>query len=73
MAIYRLLQNSAFEPEDIARLASAYELALNILKLESQNDPFTETVARKIIDVAQTGEKSPERICAQAVERIRNR
>ena len=73
MAIYRLLQSSAFEPDDIERMASAYELARRALKLKDRNDPITETVARKIIDVAQTGEKDPERICAQAIERIRHR
>jgi hypothetical protein len=73
VAIYRLLQNSAFEPEDIERLASAYEMARRALKLKDRNDPITDTVARKIIDVAQTGEKDPERICAQAIERIRYR
>jgi len=73
VAIYRLLQSSAFEPDDIERMASAYELARRALKLKDRNDPITETVARKIIDVAQTGEKDPERICAQAIERIRHR
>jgi hypothetical protein len=70
MAIYRLLQNSAFDPDDIKRMTEAYERALVVLGLADRNDPFTETVAQKIIFVAQTGEKDPERICALAIEQL---
>ena len=55
MAIYRLLQNSAFAPEDIAPLVAAYEHCLRILKLSDRSDPVTELVAKKIIELAQTG------------------
>jgi hypothetical protein len=70
VAIYRLLQNSAFEPEDISRLTTAYERALKQLRLEDRTDPLTETVAKHIIEAAQNGEKDPERICALALERL---
>ena len=55
MAIYRLLQNSAFAPEDIAPLVAAYEDCLRTLKLSDRSDPITEIVAKKIIELAQTG------------------
>jgi hypothetical protein len=55
MAIYRLLQNSAFAPEDIAPLVAAYEDCLRTLKLSDRSDPITEIVAKKIIEIAQTG------------------
>jgi len=55
MAIYRLLQNSAFAPEDIAPLADAYEECLRTLKLSDRSDPLTEFLAKKIIEIAQTG------------------
>jgi hypothetical protein len=54
MAIYRLLQNSAFAPEDIDPLAAAYEDCLRALKLD-RSDPMTEILAKKIIEIAQTG------------------
>ena len=72
MAIYRLLQKSAFGPEDTKRMGEAYELALSQLGLSDRRDPFTEIVAKLIIEVAQTGEKDPSRICALAVSRLRN-
>jgi hypothetical protein len=72
VAIYRLLQKSAFGPEDTKRMGEAYELALSQLGLSDRRDPFTEIVAKLIIEVAQTGEKDPSRICALAVSRLRN-
>lgn len=59
MAIYRLLQQSAFSPEDIDRLVTAYEDSLRALKLTDRSDPLTETLAKKLIEVAQTGERDP--------------
>jgi hypothetical protein len=70
--IYRLLQNSAFLPEDVQRLGEAYEQALKELRLVDRNDPLAETVAQHIIEVAQTGERDPGRICALALERMQD-
>lgn len=64
------MQNSAFAPEDVKRLGTAYERALAQLGLVDRNDPFTETVAKMIIEVAQTGEKDPDLICALALGRL---
>jgi hypothetical protein len=70
VAIYRLMQRQAFLPEDVQRLGDAYEHALKELGLVDRNDPLTETIAQLIIEVAQTGEKDPARICALAIEGI---
>jgi PAS domain-containing protein len=67
VAIYRLLQNSAFEPEDIEELTAAYEKSLVLLKLNSRTDPLTEIIAQKIIEVAQTGRKGADLICTTAL------
>ena len=68
MAIYRLLQNSAFVPEDIGRLVAAYENCLRILNLSDRSDPITELIAKKVIEVAQTGMRDPARIGQLALE-----
>ena len=68
MAIYRLLQNSAFVPEDIGRLVAAYENCLRILNLSDRSDPITELIAKKIIELAQTGLRDPVRIGQLALE-----
>jgi hypothetical protein len=70
MAIYRLLQNSAFGPDEINFMTTAYEDALRALGLTDRADPMTEILARKIIEIAQTGERDPARICAKAVATI---
>jgi hypothetical protein len=69
MAIYRLLQNSAFGPDDIKRMVAAYERALVLTRL-NRDDPATETVAQYVIEIAQTGEKDSEMICALALKRF---
>jgi hypothetical protein len=70
MAIYQIIRQSAFEPEDIARLSSAYEDVLRQLHLTDRTDPVTETVARAVIDVAQRGLKDPKLICAAVIEQL---
>lgn len=72
MTIYRLLQNSAFEPDDIDRMGSAYEQALLQLGLKDRTDPLTTTVARQIIEIAQTGQRDPALLCALALRRLNN-
>ena len=71
MAIYRLLQNSAFEPDDIKRMSDAYERALILLGLDNRrHDLLTETVAQYIIEIAQTGETNVDLICARTLKRL---
>jgi hypothetical protein len=70
MAIYRIFRERPFHPEAIARLSAAYECALKALGLVDRQDPLTELVARKIIDVAETGEADPDRICDRALEQL---
>ena len=60
MPILRILQNSPLHPEDIRRLVAAYEKTLQALGLKDRSDPITEIVARKIIEIGQTGLRDPE-------------
>jgi hypothetical protein len=70
MAIYRLLQHSAFMPEDIATIGAAYEDCLRILKLTNRSDPLTEIIARAIFKIAQTGVRDPVQLRNLALEQI---
>jgi hypothetical protein len=70
MAIYRLLQHTAFTPEDIALLVKAYQDSLRALNLAEQPDSKTEAVARAVIEIAQTGLRDPARICERVVARF---
>jgi len=70
MAIYRLLQHSAFTPEDIHLIAAAYEDCLRILKLTNRSDPLTEIIAKAIFEIAQTGVRDPVQLRELALEQI---
>ena len=68
MAIKRLLQGSAFGPDQIDRIAAAYEEVLRALRLANRIDPLTEFVAKKVFEIAQAGELDPARIKALALK-----
>jgi hypothetical protein len=68
MAIHRLLENLPMGPEEIKRLVTAYEQTLKAIHLVNRNDPITEIVAKKIIEIAQTGVKDPAQISQQAIK-----
>ena len=70
MPIYRLLQNMPMGPEEISRLTTAYEQALRTIGIVDRADPLAELLARKIIEVAQTGVREPADISAQAIKEI---
>ncbi|MCA6117663.1 hypothetical protein J6524_22720 [Bradyrhizobium sp. WSM 1738] len=70
MPIYRLLQNMPMGPEEISRLTSAYEQALRTVGIADRDDPLAELLAKKIIEVAQTGIREPSDISAQAIKEI---
>ena len=71
MAIRRLLQQEAgVSPADVAPITAAYDAALQLLRLTDRNDPVTEIVAKKIIEVARSGERDPPKICARALKEL---
>jgi len=72
VAIYRLLEQSAFNPEQVTAMSSAYEKALADLKLV-RTDPKTERLAKAIIEIAQTNVRDPATISALAIEKLRPR
>ncbi|ANW00288.1 hypothetical protein LMTR13_09005 [Bradyrhizobium icense] len=55
---------------DVARLNRAYEEALRALYLVDRNDPITEMVAKKIIEIGQTGIDDPKRLCAESLKQL---
>ena len=60
MAIYRQLQReTVFGPEAIEAMTMAYEGCCRSLKLHDRTDPMTEIIAKKILEIAQTGVRDP--------------
>jgi len=70
MAIYRLLNEAAFDQEEIERMSAAYEGALRVLQLRDRNDPLTEMIASKIIEIARKGERDATVICDRAIQEL---
>jgi hypothetical protein len=68
VAIHRLLQNSAFGPEEIDRMVKAYEASVRVLRGADRSDASAEAVAKKIIEVAQTGERDPVKLSRRALK-----
>lgn len=70
MAIYRMLRDASFGADEVIRLSAAYEYALQTLRLKKRTDPVTEIVAKRIIEVAGTGEKDPVSIAKKAIRTL---
>ena len=70
MAIYKLIQNYAFEPADIERLAMAYEQTLRALRLKDRSDTITQLVAEKIVAIGRLGIEDPAEISKLALKEL---
>jgi hypothetical protein len=70
VAIYRLLREAAFGPEEITRVVTAYETALKRLGLTDRQDPVTELIANQIIQEARNGATEPKQIAAAAIKAL---
>ena len=62
-----LVQQSSFGPEEVKVLVGAFEEALRELRLMDRKDPATLLVAKRIIELAQKGERDPIRLREGAV------
>jgi hypothetical protein len=69
MPINRLLAGSKLQPDEVARLNAAYTYALHSLNLVDRNDPITEMLARKIIEIGAI-ESDPKKISDIAVSKL---
>ncbi len=70
MPINRLLDRSRFSPEETEILNRALGYTLRNIGLVDRNDPVTEIVARKIIQIGDTGVRDPVEISKIAVRQL---
>ena len=70
MAIYRLIANSSFGPDEIKAMTAAYEAALVDLRLADRDDPITEIIATAIVSITSKGERDPATIKNRALNAI---
>jgi hypothetical protein len=62
MPIRRLIEPGVFAPEQVALMGNVFEDVLKTLGLVDRDDPVTTLVAHKIVELAQAGERDPERL-----------
>ena len=70
MPLDRLLREASFDQADISRMTRAYEAALSLLRSKDQTEAIKELIAKKIIEIARTGERDPPHICARALKEL---
>jgi hypothetical protein len=69
MPITRLLQKTSFGPEEVNVLVRAFEDALRVLQID-RNGPVSEALAKKIIELAQQGERDPLLLAKLALQSV---
>jgi hypothetical protein len=70
LAIYRLLRDLTFGPREIARMTSAYEIALVELGIDNRADDRTEIIALAIIHRARAGEENVQGLADFAIRQV---
>jgi hypothetical protein len=70
MPINRLLKDSKLDPDVVKSLNRAFDLALRSLGLVDRDDPLTELVAKKVIEVHTEGVNDPAEIADVTLRRI---
>ena len=70
MAIYKIIQNTSLEPQDVQRIVAAYRQTLLVLGLKERDDHLTRIVAQKIFEVGQTGIEDPAEISKLAIKQL---
>jgi hypothetical protein len=70
MAIYKLIANGSFGPDEIEIMKSAYEAALIDVGITEREDPITELIAKSIVIVTATGERDPRQVMERALNAL---
>jgi len=68
--MFDTLPNEPLGPDDIRPMTAAYELVLHKLGLIARTDPITLIIAKKIIEIVQSGERNPARISRRALSEL---
>ncbi|MBU6464275.1 MAG: hypothetical protein KGL35_28135 [Bradyrhizobium sp.] len=72
MPIRVLLAKSNLPPDEIEKLKTAFERALRSLNVvDRKNDPLGEIVARKIIEIDETGDRDAAEIAEMVVKQLK--
>ena len=70
VAIYRLVKEKDYSPEQATVLTQAYEFVLASLELSDRTDPITELIAKKIDEIFAGGEHNVLKIHDRAIQEL---
>jgi len=73
MSITPFLDGHKFDPETKRVMGVAFEMVCIALRIGDCDDYVKQAIANKIINLATTGERSPDLLCEQALKEIRGR
>jgi hypothetical protein len=71
MPITEFMSGFRPDPETRRLMGLAFELTRVTLRLSDREGPLIQLVADRIIELAKTGERNPERLCDLALASIR--
>jgi len=63
----RFFQDGAFDPDITSAMGEAFERACKSLHDMGQPDIVKEIIAKRIVEVARTGERDPVQLCERAL------
>ena len=64
----RFLQNGTFDSDTTQVMGEAYDKARKMLHDKGQPDVVQEVIARRIVEVAMTGERDPDQLAKRALQ-----
>jgi hypothetical protein len=65
-----LRRQGVFAPDEVAMLGNVFEDVLQTFGLVDRKDPMTEMVAKKVVELAKTGIRDPERLKAITIQTL---
>ena len=70
VAIYKLIGNGSFGPDEIEVMKAAYEAALIEVGVTDRDDLITELIAKAIVNVTASGERNPKEVMERALNAL---
>jgi hypothetical protein len=71
MPITPFLNGVAYDPETRRVMGVAFEMACIALRLADRDDLANAMIAKRIIELAQAGERNPDLLCEDVVKEFR--
>ena len=70
MPIRPFLKDANFDPEHVKAMGKAFDSVLRELHDRGQSSVVREVIAERIIAIANTGERDPDKLCELAMDAL---